>query len=239
MAIVLYNPTNEDLQTQYVGEDVIVRAGTKVRVDDPRGRQVLNVLGPRGLVTLEYGDEGGGEDKKAQDGIQRNKDFKYKQVIEFNTLNEQRFQGRLPYLRPQEHIKRYANELGIELRQPYAVADAAKKDMSEAMQRNESLERENRKKDSEIQELRSQVSELTAQFRMFLQRANVDDGNGAKDLIGKWKTMGAKTLAPWIDKNWEGLMMLSDADKKDLEDRFSHVYSKPLPAEKESLAAMA
>lgn len=228
MAIILFNPTNEDLTTQYIGEDVTIQAGKKVRVDDPRGRHVLNVLGPRGLMTLEYGDEGEGEEKKAETGRQRNKDFKYKQVIDFNTLNEQRFQSRLPYLQPSAHIKRYANELGIELRQPYAVPEAAKRDMAQAMQKNEELVRENRQKDSEIQELREQVSELTSQFKLFLQKASGTQ-DSATDLAGKWKNMGAKTLESWIVKNEERLLMLSDVDVKDLSDRYEHVYRKPMP----------
>lgn len=253
MAIVLYNPTNEDMQTQYVGEDVIIEgesaahldaegnprpARCKIRVDDQRGKQVLNVLGPRGLVTLEYGDEGGGEEKKAEAGRKRNQDFKYEQVIKFNTLNEQRYQSRHPYIKPKEHIKRYADELGIQLRQPYAVEDEAKKDMADAMQRNQQLEREVKKKDSELSELRDQVAELTSQFRMFLQRAagESDTRVTVEALVGKWKTMGAPTLAPWIDKNWEHLMLLPDDAAKDLAERFERVYSKKMPKEREKLA---
>ena len=50
MAMILFNPTNEDLETQYIGERVLVKSDSRVRVDDPRGRHVLNTLGPRGLM---------------------------------------------------------------------------------------------------------------------------------------------------------------------------------------------
>ena len=242
MAIILFNPTGEDLVTQYVGEDVLIAAGTKIRVDDPRGRHVLNVLGPRGLMTLEYGDEGEGEDKKAVVGRQRNKDFKFKQVIDFNTLNEQRFQSRLPYIKPPSHIKTYSDELGIELRQPYAVEDAAKKDMSNAMQRNQELEIDLKKKDSEISELREQVTELMTQFRLFMQKSTGSDGQppaGSSDLIGKWKTIGANNLAGWIEKNWDEIQLLPDDAMQDLEDRYQAVYKKKMPKERDKLAKAA
>jgi len=256
MAIVLYNPTNEDLRTQYVGEDVIVEgelgdyydaegkrrpAKCKVRVDDARGRHVLNVLGPRGLVTLEYGDEGGGEEKKAEQGRQRNHDFKYKQVIDFNTLNEQRFQSRLAYLKPSAQIKQYAAELGVELRQPYAVEDAAKRDVAEAMTRQNELREELREKDAQLEEMRDQMMDLTNQVKSLLTAVGKQtQKQDAKDSIaGKWATLGAKVLIPWAQKHWEQIQLLPDDDFKDLNDRFVKVYGKGLPGTVEELEAVA
>lgn len=246
MALVLYNPTNEEMRTQYVGEEVIIEGELveyydadgnkreprcKVRVDDSRGRHVLNVLGPRGLVTLEYGDEGGGEEKKAEQGRERNHDFKYKQVIEFNTLNEQRYQSRLPYLQPSKHLKIYANELGIELRQPYAVADEAKKDMAAAMSKNQDLQHELKEKDAQLSEMRDQMAELTGQMKSLMaalgQKGQSEDV--ADEIAGKWATMGKKILESWTIKNWERIQMLPDADFKDLQDRFEKVYGRNMP----------
>jgi vacuolar-type H+-ATPase subunit I/STV1 len=241
MAIVLFNPTNEQFRAQYIGEEVIIAPSAKIRVDDARGRHVLNILGPRGLVTLEYGDEGDGEEKKAEIGRKRNHDFKYKQVIDFNTLNEQRFQSRLPYLRPPKHIKEYANELGIELRQPYAVPDAAKQDMAKAMERNQELEREVKQKDSELSELQAQMAELTGQFKQVLaalgQKQKAEET--AAELAGKWNHMGSNVLATWIAKNWEQIRLLPDKDFKDLQDRYQKVYGKKMPAEPEEVEQAA
>lgn len=241
MAIVLFNPTNEKLRTQYIGEEVVIRPEAKVRVDDARGRHVLNILGPRGLMTLEYGDEGENEEKKAEIGRKRNRDFKYKQVIDFNTLNEQRFQSRLPYLRPSKQIKAYADELGIELRQPYAVPDAAKADMARAIEEKQEMQRELKKKDTELAELRNQMSELTGQFKQVLaalgQKQQAEET--AAELAGKWNHMGKNILEEWIAKNWEQIQQLPDKEYKDLEDRYEKVYGKKMPKNQEELLQAA
>lgn len=143
MSLVLFNPTNETLRAQYVGEDVVIapypQHGHKVKVDDARGRHILNALGPRGLMSLEFGDE---EEKKAVIGLERNREFKKKQIIRYNQENERRKQAGMAYIEPTAQVAEYARELGIALLEPYALKDVEKAEVSRLKDENRSLQTE-------------------------------------------------------------------------------------------------
>ena len=110
--IILYNPTNEELTGQHGGNSITIKSKVKMEVEDPRGNHLLNSLGPRGLCVLTYGCD---EKQVKADGIQRNYEFKKKQVVEYNQRNENRKAQGLPYLPPTREVKAYGVELQLQL----------------------------------------------------------------------------------------------------------------------------
>lgn len=129
MTTVLWNPTDrlgekfqEKFSGHYLGVGTAIEPGQKVKVDDARARHILNMLAPRGLVALDYGDDSN-LDKIAEEALKRNRDFKIKQVNDQNERNEARKAIGLPFLMPTETMRLYAEELGEDLVQPYRVKD--------------------------------------------------------------------------------------------------------------------
>jgi hypothetical protein len=118
--IVVYNPTDEDLKGWHIGIEFTIQAGTKQKLEDATAKHLLNHLGPRGLMMLEYGDEER-EDQITAEGRRINREFKKKQIRIFNETNEQRKAVGLTYNNPTPEIKKYSNELGIQLTEPYAM----------------------------------------------------------------------------------------------------------------------
>ena len=64
METVLYNPTDkldkkfqEIFKGQYLGKGMRVEPGQKLKVPDPTARHLLNELAPRGLLSLNFGDD--------------------------------------------------------------------------------------------------------------------------------------------------------------------------------------
>lgn len=233
MAIILFNPTNELFKTQYAGEDVILEPGAKVRVDDARGRHVLSDLGPRGLVTLEYGDEGEGERRKAQMGRERNIEFKRKHVMRFNSIQDSRQQQRLPFTTPDETVKAYARELGIKLYEPYGSKD-------EFTQVNSDLQRQVNEKDDIIREqnqaiatMQAQMAELTAMVgKVLSSKATAGDPEAQaywSDMAKKARTMNGKYFHKWVADNWEAIEAAPTDIKAELSDKYSRLYGVPYP----------
>lgn len=157
MAMTLFNPTKEDFTTQYGGTTFIIPAypkeGHMVRVDDNKGNFILNQLGPRGLTSLDYGDEGDAKKRKAEDGIRRNIEFKRMQIARYNRDNEARKARHLEYVSPPSFITEWSKELGVGLIAPYEVSDVKNEEIAK-------LREETAKKDSQIDKLTNQVQEL-------------------------------------------------------------------------------
>lgn len=236
MPKVLFNPTNEELRTQYVGEEVIIPAGAKIRVDDPRGRQVLNVLFPRGLCELEYGDEGDAELKKAETGRERNRAFKRKQVMDFNALNDQRHQAKLPYLVPAPHVKSYANELGMKLFEPYSSSDEAKREGME-------LRAELQKKDDQLSEMRraneAMQAEMT-QMRQLMQKVLAGQAPQAEtskaqppdsweDLRRQVRGINRTHFSNWVSRNFDAIKEYPEDIQAEIHDKYERMYGMKYP----------
>src|SRR5512137_965001 len=112
MSIKIWNPTNETMTMQFEGRTFIMKPDSFEKVTESCGKHLLTGFGPRGLTSLEHGDD---EAKVRADALSRNRDFKLKQVIDYNRRNESRKQMNLPFLIPPDYIKDYAKELGIDL----------------------------------------------------------------------------------------------------------------------------
>ncbi len=109
--MILLNPTNEEISVTFHGLPLVFKAGEKLKVKDSVGRQVIHNYENRGIVSLEYGDEGAGEMEKAEIGKEKNKVFKTKQCINYNQINDRRKQSGQPFIDPSAQIKEYDKEL--------------------------------------------------------------------------------------------------------------------------------
>ncbi len=113
-------------------------------------KHLLNAFGQRGLTSLTYGCD---EEKVKQDAIQRNHDFRLKQVVDYNQRNETRKMMNLGYLPPTPYIKQCAMDLGIRLLEPYNVREEERAGISDAKKENEALK-------AEMSELKAMMKQL-------------------------------------------------------------------------------
>jgi hypothetical protein len=231
MPKVLFNPTNEVLECFYVGEKVTIPSGAKIRVDDPRGRQVLNELGRRGLRELEFGDEGAGELRKAEEGREANRDFKRKQIMNFNAVQDQRVQQKLPYLVPEPFLKEYAKELGMVLYEPYSSTDESKREGVELRDEIRRKENEIAEKDKALEALKTQVGELTGLVQKILTA-----GSGAVQGADEWEEVRKKIrginrnhFANWVAANFQLVEGYPEGLRQEIEDKYTRMYNLPFP----------
>jgi len=150
MSVIVFNPTNEEFRTQHIGEDIVLPPNSTAKMNDARAKHVLNSLGPRGLMSLEFGDE---IEPKRQQGIERNLEFKKRQVQRHNQQNEAQKRAGRPWIPPPEHIKAYAKELGLELIEPYSEK-ADERGMVQV------LISQNQQQQAQMAQLQSQMADL-------------------------------------------------------------------------------
>ena len=155
MAVVVYNPTDEEMTATYIGLTDKILPEQKLKVDDARGRSYLNELGPRGLVQLEFGDEGEGVAKKADAGRRKCYEFRRKQILRYNQTNERQKQNGGAYQEPPDYISRWSENLGLKLLEPFAFTDDAAVRMADVKQENLAKDRLLAQKDVEMGELKS------------------------------------------------------------------------------------
>jgi len=204
-----------------------------VRVDDARGRHMLNVMGPRGLVTLEYGDEGEGEQRKAAQGRERNMAFKRKQIMDFNTMNDDRQQKKQGYIVPSAQIKEYSRELGIKLFEPYSSSDDAMRVHADLKQELDSKDRELQKKDDALALLQAQVAQLTKMVGQVLgtQAAAADPAAVAywAEFAKKTRSINGKHFHNWVAENWTEITTAPPEVQEELADKYQRLYGMPFP----------
>lgn len=203
MGIILYNPTNEELKGMSGGIDLILppepEKGHMVKVDDAKGRHILNQLGPRGLTSLEYGDDSdGGKIKlqKAEAGRRRNREFKMKQIERYNQDNEARKAQHQAYVKPPPHIEAYAKELGEGLIAPYQVQDHKNKEIAVLTEKLE-------KRDNEFAELSAQFKEFMKAFKEGKTPQTTEEIAGEAEEAEKQKLWQEYKMLPWVEfKKW-------------------------------------
>ena len=240
MASVLFNPTSEVLKGQHIGETVTIQAypdsGHLVKVDDARAKHILNVLGPRGLCVLNYGDTDEKKEEIAKDGRKRNKAFKRKQVIDFNEINQGNEQRKLPYLHPAKFLKEYADELGMGLLQPYSVPDEAREKISGLTQEIGKKDTLIKEQGKEVSGLRDQVSALSDQvaalIKTFKQPQDAPVANDAglvTEETFKFRTLNKQQFNNWLRKNWDDIPDYSDEMQTEINARHEKLFEAPLP----------
>jgi hypothetical protein len=173
VGLTLFNPTNEDFEMQYAGISIGLKSGQKEIFAIKCATHLLNAYGQRGLTSLTYGSD---EEKVAKDAIQRNKDFKLKQVVEYNQRNESRKSMQLGYLPPSDSVKKYAIELGLKLLEPYAVRDEERAGISETKRENEALKEE--------------MAELKAMMKQLMKKEPKEPSELRVRKDGKWVKEG-------------------------------------------------
>ena len=158
IGLTLWNPTNEDLERmQYAGISIGLKAGEKQIFAIKCAAHLLNAFGQRGLTSLTYGSD---EEKVGKAAIQRNLDFKTKQVVDYNQRNENRKAMQLGYLPPTETLKKYALELGLKLLEPYTVRDEERAGITKATAENEELKKKLAVQETEMAEMKEMMKQL-------------------------------------------------------------------------------
>jgi len=242
---VLFNPTNEKLKAQHQGVDVKLEPypddGHILKVDDRRARHILNILSPRGLTTLEYGDDrddGAKKKEKAESGRQRNKDFKRKQIINFNQINHENKIGSRNYMPPTPQLKDYAAEIGIKLEQPYAPPDEGSEKISklikEAGEKDITIEEQGK----QMSELQGQVSDLSTQLSSLIkmmkqpetqpEKADTDIAFYDKEVV-RFRTLNGPQFKSWLKKNRDEIPNYPDEIRNEIDVRHIKLLGVPLP----------
>jgi len=247
MSTVLFNPTNEDFDAQYVGVTYDIVAGGKLKVDDKAARHILNTLGPRGLMSLDFGDEGEGEAKKAKLGRRRNHEFKRKQVIRFNAENSKRETSRLPPQEPSEQMSDYADEVGIKLLQPYRPEGEESEKIGRLSQELSNSAAALVEKDKDIKVLQTQVGDLTDKMQTFMDmmagkkdvKEKTDDPEVTEDteeiaaIIKKqYSGLPKYGFQDWVVKNWDMIPGYPDEIQTDIDEMWQSFFNEDLPIER-------
>jgi hypothetical protein len=120
---------------------------------------LLNAFGQRGLTSLAYGAD---ETAVGEAARERSKEFKKKQVIEYNQRNESRKQMGMGYLPPIQEVKKYAIELGLKLLEPYSVRDEERTAISQTAAENKELRDKVAAQATEMTELKEMMKQLLA-----------------------------------------------------------------------------
>lgn len=227
---VVFNPTNERLSSFYAGKDFVIEAypqeGCKKLFDDACANHLLNKLGPRGLCSLEYGDEGAIEAQKAEDGIARNLEFKRKQVIQFNQLNEANKIRGVAFIHPPEHVKRYAEEIGVALLSPYAVSDSQSEKIA-------GLEKQNQDLVILVANLTQQVTQLVGT----LKTHNVEPPPITQEEVSaevqklrkKYDNLKVENLKLWVMKNIEDIKKYPEINQREILLKWTDFYADEKP----------
>ena len=157
--MILWNPTNEDMEMQYAGISFTLVSGEKRDFEINAANHIINSFGARGITPLKYGDEAN-EDKIGAAGIARNKEFKLRQVTLYNQQNENRKHMNLGYQPPSAILKKYAIELGIKLLEPFTVRDEERAAISKSSAENEDLKQKLAVQGSELAEMKEMLKQF-------------------------------------------------------------------------------
>ena len=246
MALVIYNPTDFEITCKWDSLDHVFKAGEKKKYEDGPGRAIYHNYEKRGLVILEYGDEGEIEIKKAEEGRKKCDDFWTEQVVRYNQLNESRQQSNMSFLKPADEILFHAKRLGIRMLEPYRLEDASSKQISLLMEQNQDLRKEIDKKDTALSSLQTQMNELTSNFKQLMAlagqvpkekaAATVDGDNGnqnldPKSLKASYRKMGKKQFFGWLTKNWDEIQSYPAEVVKHIGEKHVNLYGTELPDE--------
>lgn len=241
MATTLFNPTNEVLSAQHIGITTTINKypekGHMIKVDDAKARHLLNILAPRGLTTLDFGDEGENKKKKAEESRQRNKEFKLKQVVDFNQLNQANESRKLPYLPPTKQLKGYSDELGIKLIAPYELPDVEKGKISKLKEELDNKDVQLEKQAEQITEMAGQLSELTTLVKGMtkIAKETPDPDEDKKDVIEevvKFRPLNKAQFTAWMKKNWDEIPTYPVEIQEEIKEKHEKLFKEPFPESK-------
>jgi hypothetical protein len=163
IGLMLFNPTSEDLDMQYAGVSLTMKSGEKHLYEIACAKHLLNAFGQRGLTSLTYGCD---EEKVRQAAVERNHEFKVKQVVDYNQRNENRKMMNLGFLPPTPFVKKYALELGINLLEPYNVREEERAGIAAGKMENEALKQEMAELKEMMKQLMNKEPETSSEERV-------------------------------------------------------------------------
>jgi len=244
MAMVILNPTDEKIEVKWGGLVHVLEPDSRTIFEDKDGKQVVHNYSNRGLVELNYGDEGEIELRKIAAGRLKYDEFWTKQIVNSNQINEERQQGHRPFIRPTAEVIYHAKRLGLKLLEPYKVEDASNKELSLLMEQNKRLEREGAKKDAALVTMQDQINTLTGNFKqlMALAGAEAKKETSPEETIDVKSTimrMNKKSFSSWLAKNWDTIDTYPDDAKADIAQKHQDLYGTPLPEERPVAEAAA
>jgi len=221
MSIVVWNPTNEVMVAQYVGEHTEIKPDSKLKMDDARAKHVLNELGPRGLCRLEYGDD---EKKIGEAGRKRHEDFMRKQVMNYNQLNEGRRQQNMPYIEPPDLIKEYSKILGIGIIEPYNIKDTEREELA-------SLRKMVADQSKQNEDLMATINRLL-EAKESGETIDPTTETAEEKAIGKnrleYNRLHKGTFKGWIKNNKERIGAWPEENLTEIRTKYSDFYNKEL-----------
>jgi hypothetical protein len=243
--MVILNPTDFEITVKWDGLDHVFKADERKQIEkDSMGKQIIHNYAARGLVALFYGDEGENELKKIQEGREACDKFWTKQCVTYNQDNERRQQSNRPFTQPADEVLMHAKRLGIKILEPYRLEDASSKQIALLMEQNKTLEKEVAKKDSAMEGLQAQVTELTKNFKKMMSLAagkadpDAAGDNGDKDFEQIKATvvkMPKKRFANWIVKNWTEIQSYPNDVIDGIADKHQNLFGSAFPKEKPML----
>lgn len=240
MAMVILNPTDEDIEVKWGGLDHVLKPDSRTTFEDKDGKQIVHNYSNRGLVELNYGDEGEIELQKIAAGRLKYDEFWTKQVVNYNQINEERQQGNRPFIRPTKEVIHHAKRLGLKLLEPYKVEDAGSKELSLLMEQNKRLERESTKKDKALADLQVQINTLTGNFKQFMSLAGVEvKKETGPDILAPITRMNKKSFSTWLAKNWDEISSYPDDARHRVAKKHQDLFGTPLPEERPAIEAAA
>lgn len=186
------NFTPEEMQWQWSGRMGRVKPGEIVEMIDAQANHVLNQLGPRGLVRLEFGDEEQLEALKQQ-AVDTYHRFWIRQVTMHNRSNEMaRNEGR-PFTFPIKEVVSYAKKHGIELLQPWKMADPNTDKEKKLEEENAELKRRLQRLETIVLSMRPEDKELRNDLKnQYIRRGNPD--------FRKWVFSNLEEIKSWGQK---------------------------------------
>jgi hypothetical protein len=240
--MIIKNPTHEAFELWYSGEMMRLDPGQIYKVDDARGNHALSEFGKRGLIKLEYGDDRSGqEETKSEQGRQANKAFRRKQVIDFNQEQDRKQSRKLPLAPCPEHIKRYANELGIKVFEPYGSSDEHSVERAELIGKLEFAESQVKAKDAAISDLQLQMSQLQETMAAFMAShgrmvntpAEPTDAepmthDQQQEIIAKLKFLNKPSMLSWLDANKDQFGTFPELVRAEISARYKQLFNKEL-----------
>ncbi len=253
MAMVILNPTDEDIEVNWAGIGHILKPDIRQTFDEKDGKQIMHNYKDRGLVELNYGDEGAIEVEKIKEGRHKYDEFWTRQCVNYNQLNEERQQGNRPFIRPREEIFHHAKRLGIKLLEPYKLEDTASRELQALIEQNKTLEKEIGKKDTALAGLQGQVADLTANFKKFMSLAGAGANTNTENesapetdihldpdtISATIARMHKKQFAGWMAKNWDEIASYPDDVRKVVADKHLNLYGTEFPTDRPAIEAAA
>lgn len=241
MSTTLFNPTNEDLEAQHIGVTTRIvkfpEKGHMVLVDDAKARHLLNILAPRGLMSLDFGDEGDAKKEKAKEGRKRNKDFKMKQIMDFNQLNQANEARKVPYAYPSNELKEYSDEMGIELIAPYALPNVEKGKISKLKEELDGKNVRLEQQAKQMTDMQGQISELTSLVRGMIKTGEDETksefkGEDVVEEVVKFRSLNKAQFTAWMKKNWDEIPIFPVEIQEEIKERHEKLFKEPFPESK-------